>query len=152
MDGAIDSDEKGNGSKRNARAPNASAANAAPIPTKPYQRLYQGRLISLESPARRYAWIAQMIATNSRIALPAGTLPRSTNMLPSAMIAVSAKYAAAQPGRATYSIPAGWMSSPRTAAIHFFGLRYMAVGSIPHPHNGSYSISCRFKTLPAKAL
>src|SRR5258708_1947073 len=107
MDGAIDSDGKRNGSKRNARAPNASAANAAPIPTKPYQRLYQGRLISLESPARRYEWTAQIIATSSAIALPANSPSRSTNMSPSAMIIARAKYAAAPRGRATYSIPAG---------------------------------------------
>src|SRR5437867_2609549 len=56
--------------------------------------------------------------------------PRSTNTLPSTMIATSAKYAAAQPGRATYSMPTGWISSPSTAALHFFGLRYMAVDSI----------------------
>ena len=123
MDGAIDSDGKRNGSKRKARTPNASAANAAPIPNKPYQRLYQGRLITLESPARRYAWIAQTIATRSAIALPANSLSRSTNMLPSGMISARAKYAAAQRGRATYSIPAGGINNPSTAAIHFFGLR-----------------------------
>jgi len=47
IDGAIDSDGKRNGSKRKARAPNASAANAATNYTKPYQRLYQGRLTAL---------------------------------------------------------------------------------------------------------
>ena len=130
MDGAIDSDGKRNGSKRKARTPSASPANAAPIPTKPYQRLYQGRLSTLESPATRYAWIAQIIATSSATALPANSLSRTTNMLPSAMISARAKYAAAQRGRATYSIPAGGINSPSVAAIHFFGLRYMAVDSI----------------------
>ncbi len=61
---------------------------------------------------------------------PAGALPRGTNMLPSATITASEKYTAAQPGRATYSIPKGWRNSPSTAAVHFFGLRYMAVDSI----------------------
>src|SRR6267378_608030 len=71
-----------------------------------------------------------MTATSSRMASPANSLPRSTDILPSAMIAASARYAAAQPGRATYSIPTGWTSRPSTAAVHFFGLRYMAVDSI----------------------
>src|SRR5258708_39993844 len=117
----MDPDERGNGSKGNARARNRGAAHGAPIPTKPYQRLYQGRLISLESPARRYEWIAQIIATSSAIALPANSPSRSTNMSPSAMISARAKYAAAQRGRATYSIPAGGINSPSTAAIPFFG-------------------------------
>src|SRR6266853_5178138 len=130
MDGAIDSDGKRNGSKRTARIPTAGAATAAPIPPRPYQRLYQGRLSTLESPATRYAWIAQIIATSSATALPANSPSRSANMLPSAMISSRAKYAAAQRGRATYSIPAGGINSPSTAAIHFFGLRYMPVDSI----------------------
>jgi len=55
-------------------------------------------------------------------------------------------------GRATYSIPKGWTSRPSTAAVHFFGLRYMAVDSILHPQIGSYSILCRFNIMRAKSF
>src|SRR5258706_2300551 len=93
-----------------------------------------------------------MTATSNRIASPANSLPRSTDILPSAMIAASARYAAAQPGCATYSIAKGWTSRPSTAAVHFFGLRYMAVDSILHPQNGSYSVLWRFNTMRAKSF